>query len=176
MLSLLDRWSRKPWFDQGPVSNRSQDSISTDSQEIRQGGEDLMAKRGKTHLSKDHWIEQEGVTWEQSDSAEDSVPHPQGEFDLRIRRPRTPRQVRHRCPDPVRRGEQVLLRRLPGRGPHVHDAGVTASSCPGPRSGLRGESVLDSNVRKTTGSGTLATGAAQAWRFPSGSSMFSSTP
>jgi len=46
-----------------------------------------MAKRGKTHLSNDHWIEQEGVTWEQSDSAEDFSPHiPKGEFDLRIRK------------------------------------------------------------------------------------------
>jgi len=45
----------------------------------------MAKKKQKKHLSKDHWLEQEGITWEQSDSKEDFCPHiPKEEFDLRI--------------------------------------------------------------------------------------------
>lgn len=43
-----------------------------------------MAQKDKLHLSKDHWIDQAGVEWAQSTSTEDFSPHiPKAEFDLR---------------------------------------------------------------------------------------------
>jgi len=49
-----------------------------------------MAQKDTEHLSKDHWIEQEGVVWKQSDTNEDFSPHiPKEEFDLRIAKAKT---------------------------------------------------------------------------------------
>ncbi len=35
----------------------------------------MARKKQKKHLSKDHWLEQEGITWEQSESTEDFSSH-----------------------------------------------------------------------------------------------------
>ncbi len=46
-----------------------------------------MAKQEKVHLSKDHWLEQEGIGWVSSESSEDFSPQiPEAEFNLRIAR------------------------------------------------------------------------------------------
>ena len=45
----------------------------------------MTEKKEKTHLSKDHWIEQEGISWGEGVADEDFSPHiPKQEFDLRI--------------------------------------------------------------------------------------------
>jgi Xaa-Pro aminopeptidase len=46
-----------------------------------------MAMKDKTHLSKDHWIEQEGAAWAHSDDPEDFEPYiPKEEFEGRTRK------------------------------------------------------------------------------------------
>ena len=47
----------------------------------------MAGKKQKKHLSKDHWLEQEGISWGHSDAEEDFSPHiPREEFDRRIRK------------------------------------------------------------------------------------------
>ena len=129
-----------------------------------------MAKEEKTHLSKDHWIEQEGVTWEQSESTEDFSPHiPKGEFDLRIRKAKK-LLAKHGIDALLLFAEEnkyyyggyrdaALM--FTDRWRHC----IIVSQEHDPV--FVGESVLDSNVRKTTWiRDSRYWCGVKAWRFP----------
>ncbi len=129
-----------------------------------------MAKKEKTHLSKDHWIEQEGVQWEQSESEEDFSPHiPQSDFNLRIEKAKQT-MAKHGIDAMVLFAEEnkyyyggyrdaALM--FTDRWRHC----IIVSQEHDPV--FVGESVLDSNVRKTTWIRDCRYWCAiKAWRLP----------